>query len=535
MIFETHKAPRKNSKVLYTCAVFSALVLATSYYPLDLGFLAWFALTPFLLALRRSTIRNTIGLSFVFGYLYGATIFHWLPTVDGIEFPVYLLLLSPLFSLYYIIFGLLYRWAAQKAGALTLLLAPALWVTVEYARANFFFLSLPWNLLGHTQHAWLPAIQIADMTGVYGVSFVLVLVNEALSRLLDFAVLSRKKTSLVEQNRLSGIRINVLTPLAVMGLILTYGLFTRGESSAEGKIRIAIVQPGITVQDGMTIEERAHILGIYSDLTLAAEEKKPDLIVWPASSLPGSLSSRLVKVRIRELINRIDGHLLVGGSGAAKMSMTRSERKRYANTEFLLSRKGSTGQYHKVKLVPFNEYLPIEGKIRWPKWITTLEGNFTPGPALTLFSANEAVFGAPICWESLFPDFFRRFVNNGANLMVNPNNEAYMGKTAGPHQTMAMTVFRAVENRVAIARASSTGISAFIDPDGRVVEQIQDSEGEKLVVSGILVRDVPLANTQTFYTKHGDIFAYVMIALTLMFVLIGAFVFFRERHRGGSL
>jgi apolipoprotein N-acyltransferase len=230
---------------------------------------------------------------------------------------------------------------------------------------------------------------------------------------------------------------------------------------------------------------------------------------------------------MRELFRSINSHLLVGGSGAAKMSMLQGEGRRYANTEFFLSPEGRLkGQYHKVGLVPFNEYLPLDGKVRWPKWITTLKENFTPGPELTLFKFKQAVFGAPICWESLFPGLFRQFVKSGANLMVNPNNEAYMGKTAGPYQTMAMTVFRAVENHVAIVRASSTGISAFIAPSGKIVEQVSDDNGEVLFVPGMLVQEVPLSSRNTIYTRHGDLFAFVMIGLSIIF-LLATFVSFK--------
>ena len=134
----------------------------------------------------------------------------------------------------------------------------------------------------------------------------------------------------------------------------------------------------------------------------------------------------------------------------------------------------------------------------------------------------------------MFPDLFRRFVKDGANFMVSATNEGFYGPTAGPYQTLAINVFRAVENRVAIARSATTGVSAFINPDGKIVERIQDTNGKDLFVSGFLVRDVPLSNKKTFYTRYGDVFAYVLIGLTLLGV-IASIAAHRSRGSGSRI
>jgi apolipoprotein N-acyltransferase len=148
-----------------------------------------------------------------------------------------------------------------------------------------------------------------------------------------------------------------------------------------------------------------------------------------------------------------------------------------------------------------------------------MKDSFVPGTEYTLFQIRGGVFGSPICWENTFPDLFRRFVRDGAQFMVSVTNEGFFGYTAAPHQTLAMNVFRAVENRVAIARAATTGVSAFISPKGEVVERVTDGQGRDLFVSGVLVRDVPLSDTKTLYTLYGDVFAHAMIAVAGGFVL----------------
>jgi len=471
----------------------------------------------------------------MFGYLHGVGVFHWLPTVDGVELPVFFLVLAPIYSLYYLAFGLSYRLAAARTGRLILIVGPAIWVTVEYTRANLFFLSLPWNLLGHTQHSFLPVIQVAGITGLYGISFLLVLVNEGVSRGLETVLhLPGVIKGSNRESRLTPLFYGAVAAL-VLGTVLLYGQVKVGNYPSSDKLRVALVQPDIYLRDDMTFEERSEHLRIYSEFTRKAAQGDPDLIVWPASSLPDSLASRLVKVQLRQLLKEINTPLLVGGSGAGKMLSRDEDVKQYANSEFLLSLGSrSNAGYHKQRLVPFNEYLPLDGKIKWPLWITTLRKGYKPGRAFTLFRVGGTKFGAPICWESLFPDLFRHFVRDGANFMVSVSNEAYMGDTAGPHQSFTMNIFRAVENRVSIVRPSPTGISAIIAPDGRIMDKVQDRDGKDLFVSGILVRDIPLSEGRTFYTKYGDVFAFASIAVSMLVVFALTLAAILERSRTGS-
>ena len=153
-----------------------------------------------------------------------------------------------------------------------------------------------------------------------------------------------------------------------------------------------------------------------------------------------------------------------------------------------------------------------------------------PGDRYTLFQVGKARFGTPICWENEFPDVYRRFVREGANFMVTVTNESAFGANAGPYQTLAMNAFKAVENRVAIARAATTGVSAFIDSRGRIVSRVKDRDGRDLYVAGILLWDVPLADEKSFYTLHGDLFAQVMAAAALLMPLLCGWGAWRQRR-----
>jgi apolipoprotein N-acyltransferase len=255
--------------------------------------------------------------------------------------------------------------------------------------------------------------------------------------------------------------------------------------------------------------------------------------VWPASSLPAAISvSRLVRYTIVQLARETGSYLLVGGAGYEKLEQPKDGNPSYSNSEFLISPSGHLkGQYNKIRLLPFNEYVPLDGKIAWPRMITTIQKSFLPGESYTIFKVKDARFGSPICWENLFPDLFRRFVKDGANFMVSATNEGFYGPTAAPYQTLAMNIFRAIENRVAIARSATTGVSAFIDANGKIVERVQDSSGKDLFVSGFLVRDIPLSSKKTFYTLYGDVFAYVLIGVAVLSVMFSIVAHRLSGHR----
>jgi apolipoprotein N-acyltransferase len=294
-----------------------------------------------------------------------------------------------------------------------------------------------------------------------------------------------------------------------------------------------MIQANVVTKNRMTLPEQKEHLNAYRQLSMKAAEKSPEIIIWPGSSLPARITSTIIRQTVQQIARETGAYLLVGGAGVEKFSSQKEDRVSFSNSEFLYAPTGRVKKkYNKIRLVPFDEYLPLQDKIAWPGWITSLNFSFMRGEEYTLFEVNGAKFGTPICWENLFSDLFRRFVKAGAHFMVNVTNEGYTGRTSAPYQTLAMAVFRAVENRVPVLRAATTGVSAYISPNGEIVERIEDSNGNDLFVSGILVRDVSLHNAKTFYTKYGDIFAFVCIGLVVVSLLFALFT--RRRHRSES-
>lgn len=490
-------------------ALGSALLAALSLPSFDQGWLAWVALAPLLYALRRGGLAAGAGLGWLFGYAFGAASFFWISTIPDLN-AVRFVLLAAVFSLYYLAFGFLYALTSRRLGSWMILGAPALWVALEYFRGSLGFLASPWNLLAHSQHEALPVIQIADLTGAYGVSFVLVMVNQLASQLPELRLARRWRW-----------RAQAGAAGGVLAATLLYGwVQLAAQAPPTGHLRVALVQANVAPWSAMSSKEQMSHLAAYGRLTREAARASPDLIVWPSSSLPGPISAWMIRLYVSDLAYRAGAPLLVGGAGGDKFAPAREGYLPYSNSEFLVSPVGRLeGQYNKVRLTPFSEEVPLQGLVSWPRWMTTLEKSFVAGEEYTLFRAGGARFGAPICWENAFPDLFRRFVLEGADFMVSVTNESVFGATSGPRQTLAMNAFRAVENRVAIARAATTGVSAFIDSRGRIVSRVRDASGKDLFVPGVLAWDVPLAREKTFYTRHGDLFAQAVSAAALVLVL----------------
>ena len=495
---------------VFLLAIASGLLAALSLPSFSLAWLAWVCLAPLLYALRQRGVREAALAGALFGMTFGVSSFFWvmvIPTLHALHFAMMVLV----FSAFYLAFGALYALAARRVGAAIVLVAPALWVAAEYARGNAFFLAYPWNFLAHSQHENLAVIQVADFAGAYGVSFLLAMAGQLASEVPD--VLAGRAVRWRTQALVAGV---------LLGASLLYGARELALDPPPGpRLRVALVQANVMAYNKMSVPEQMRHLAAYERLTRLAVAEKPELVVWPSSSLPGPISFWMIRLFVSDVAQRAGAPILVGGAGGDKFAPARDGRLPYSNSEFLLTSAGAVqAQYDKIRLTPFNEEVPLQGVVAWPQWITGVQKGFVPGDRYTLFAVGPARFGSPICWENAFPDHFRRFVDEGANFMVSVTNEGVFGDTAGPRQTVAMNVFRAVENRVAVARAATTGVSAFIDAQGRIVSRIADPHGKDLFVPGFRVWDVPLAPGKTFYTRYGDVFAISAAAAALLAMLL---------------
>src|SRR5882724_6507441 len=269
----------------------SAALTTLAFPSFSFAFLAWISLAPFLFALHHTRPIAAAGLGLLFGWCLAGGVFYWLGLIPSTTVLTTLLMYLG-FALYYTIFGLIYNRLSTLPAVWMVIAAPALWVTLEYARSSLSFLSLPWNLLAHSQYRSLPLLQISDVTGVYGVSFLLVMVNQFVSQIPEHVAERRRSASLTSSNFKATWRPQVI----VLGLTLTvtfaYGFFKLGAAESSRHLRVAVVQANVLTRDRMSVEDQIEHLRAYDRLTREAAKERPDLVVWPSSSLPGPLTSR---------------------------------------------------------------------------------------------------------------------------------------------------------------------------------------------------------------------------------------------------
>ena len=521
-----------------TLSVLSGILLILTMPPHSLAPVAFIALVPLLLAVlfARTKVRAFF-LSLCCGALFFVGTFSWVTYVKNFNW-LHFVILLPLFVWYYGAFGLLLKFLAERLGiSAALWSAPFIWVVFEYARSHFFFLALPWALLGHSQYQHPMLIQISAVTGVYGVSFLIVSVNCGIAMLA--IILSRYEFGKRNKIQTPGARRASVALVVVPCCLLTASaLFGRQKANTDEVnttgYNISVVQPNISQEVKWDSEQAQWILNVLKTLTLQAEEQKPDLIVWPETSTPGALNqSSLIRNEVSSIIRSIKTPLLLGSSARSKFRAPGAERRKYLNSAYLIRDLDDFRRpqsYAKTRLLPFGEYLPYDQHVPWTSLGAPAFDGYTAGKEIKVFSLHDFQFAVTICWENIFPDLVRQFINNGAQFVVNITNEAWFGQTAAPYQFLAMSVFRAVENRIYVVRCANTGISCIIDPRGRVVDRLKDNEGQDIFVRGVLTGKVIPMNSRTFYTRYGDVFTWLCFVVCAGFLAAAVFTSLRNRE-----
>jgi apolipoprotein N-acyltransferase len=477
--------------------VFSGTALALAFPRTDWEIFGWFALIPLLVVAVGAPPR----VAFAWGWLYGLAFFlvllRWLDftfrTYSAIPWPLtwgVTFLLSAWCAMFIAATSGLMAFIARRGWpGVALATAPCLWVGGEWLRGHLLG-GFPCGTLGYSQYLKLPVIQIAELGGVHAVSFVLVAVNAALTGAL---VLGWRRA-------LTGLGAGGVLLAAVLG----FGVSRLREAPPAAEVQIAIMQPAIEQPLKWDPDHATTTLKIYLELTRQAGAGRPDLIVWPETASPTALRRDPgLLATLASLSQQLKAPLLIGSIDV----LDGGSPPRLSNAAFLVTERGIVGRYDKIHLVPFGEYVPLSGLIGfvrgWAEFIAELE----PGTREVVFPGPPAPFGIVICYEGIFPDLFRRFVNNGARVMVNMTNDGWFGRTSGPAQHLTMYPFRAIEHRIAVVRAANTGVSAFIAPSGQIVRHLG------LFERGVIADRVPLRHGRTLFTRVGDWVAWLSLAL----------------------
>jgi apolipoprotein N-acyltransferase len=496
-------------------AALSGGLLVLSFPRFDLGFLAWVALVPLLLALDGKRPGQAYLLGWIAGVVFFQGMFAWMWTIPAWNWLDSLVVQVLYLPQYVALWGLGLAWIRRRTGLATILVAPPLWVTLEYIRSHLGFLGLPWMLLGHSQYLFPPVIQVTSITGAYGLSVLIVVVNVAIAGLISDRL--RQRSGALSTARVAPGRSSLVQAGVALGLVLAvilHGTVVLSGGGASESLKVALVQGNTPRGEALNRAQHQAILDRHRSLSLEAARHAPDLIIWPETAVPGDVRHH---EPLRQAVARVavetGKHLLVGSAEHAKFTDKRLQGK-YYNTLVLFAPDGTiVGEYRKTMLVPFGEYVPLKDVVTWPKALVASMGDLLPGDKNATLSVGSVPFRAVICWEIIFADLFRRSVHEGVRFMVLATNEAWFRDSAAPRQLLAMTAFRAAENRVAIARAANTGITAFVDPFGRIASRLRSPDGREVFVDGLLVGQVSLSHQPTFYTRHGDLFAFLQIAL----------------------
>lgn len=515
-------------------------LLQVLIFPLpDFYFLSWFAFAPLIVALLRARPAGALqidgstnlqaatpGQAFLLAYVCGIVwyagtcywIFDTMRAYGGLNAAMALLalfLFCLYLGLYHGLFGLLVGLAAgpDRDNRRALISVPFFWVVAELARTRIT--GFPWDLLGTAQVDNISLSRISAFTGVYGLSFEIMLVNVALAA--AFLVHRKKRSTLL------------LAALAA-AVVLQAGRLVDAPAVPADRLAL-LVQQNIPVDENWTQETFEHTLRQLADLTVRANGggflptdsksgNKPDLIVWPESPAPFFSGDPLFRNPVSEMAKDTKSWVVTGAIG-------NNPRKNGAASELfnsaaLISPSGEwTARYDKVHLVPFGEYLPFPKLFAFAGGLTKEVGQFKSGESRTPLHAGDESLGVFICYESVFPDEVRQFANNGAHVFVNISNDGWYGDSGAYAQHLNQTRMRAIENDRWLLSATDTGVTASIDPYGRVVVRLPRK------VRDALAAPYALNSGTTFYTRHGDWFAF-LCAIISTGALVSRFVPFHK-------
>jgi len=501
-------------------ALGSGWLLILSFPKFGTGFLAWLSLVPLFYALKgEKTPTQGLLLGLVTGMTAQVGIMYWITHVvvnyGYLPYPVgiaAMLLLSAYLSLYTGFFAAAVVYFRNKKVPLWVA-APLIWTCLEYAKSHLLT-GFPWENLGYSQYLLLPIIQIADITGVYGVTFLIVIVNAMLYEALF--VPGAKKMILA--------KILVIAGLFLM--VYGYGIFRIQEIGKQmttaPKVVVRIAQGNIDQSVKWNPRYQLETIANHTDLSRPVHLSRPDLTVWPETAYPAFFQD------VNDLHRMVVGFVKQSRSWLLFGSPTYDRQGKNItlfNSAFLLSPEGTImGRYDKVHLVPYGEYVPLRQFFPFINKLVEGIGDFGTGPGYHPLTFGSYRVGVLICYEGIFPGAARMYKQEGADFLVNITNDAWFGRTSAPYQHLSMTVFRAVENRLDVVRAANTGISAFIDATGKMTQTT--ALFEKAFLDGY----VQISKGSTFYASQGDLFVYICF-LTLM-IMSAAITLRRKSHDG---
>ncbi|WP_437188468.1 apolipoprotein N-acyltransferase [Planctomicrobium sp. SH668] len=577
-IISRGKKSRPGAFSTFAFAISTAVLLWSSFTPLDWGPLAWIALVPLLcLVLPANRTRWMYRTVYLAGLIYWLATLQWMRLGDPTMYFA-LIALSAYLACYWSLFLWLCRLSVHRFHFPLLIAAPAFWVGIEYARA-YIFTGFSWYYIAHTQYRWVDFIQISDLFGAYGISFVVVLANAALVQLIQPSFLVKwnlcwpgEQGSAANWSRVSKRNGIAVSLLAVM-LVVCYGMARRnGESFPLGP-RVALIQGNFVANVRNNTDDPRDIYMKHRNLTGVTVGDAPDFVVWPEGMFPyglyeteqGVTDEQLdqvasdIPVRIwrdrdtqkalSDIAEMVDAALIIGAStfvaDPAKYSI-------FNSAVFVQPGVGMTSRYDKNHRVPLGEYIPLRELMPFLQSLTPFRGRFgiDRGTEGATFKWRDWDLIPIICFEDTVPHLVRRLSNEaGVNqgdqnqVLVNLTNDGWFHGSSELNQHLITSQFRAIETRTPLVRAVNTGISAVIDGDGVVRDALKfydasprddglplrdsmrDPKTGRLhkQLACAIVADVPLDPRTSWYVMTGDWFAAACLLAVIAAALLGIF------------
>lgn len=496
----------------------SGILMCLSFPKISFSIIAFFALVPMIYVLNGKTLREGFAAGALTGLVANIGILYWV-TFVVVEYgylPVYaglaaMLALAAFLSLYTGLFtaSLIYF---RKHGIRDIVSAPLLWTAMEYGKSHLLT-GFPWENLGYSQYLNIYFVQIADITGIYGITFFIIFINVVIH---DMLIIRNLRDKVLLKEMISGI----VLVLSIAGYgYYRVGVIERAFHDRPSK-EVLIAQGDIDQSIKWNPAYQRETLNIYKGLSLQGSKSRKDLILWPETAAPFYFQD--VNDLHRDIIDiamRSGSYLLFGSPSYVPNSNMEDVR----NSAYIVSPAGRVeGRYDKVHLVPFGEYVPLRSAFPFMGRLAACVGDCLPGKSFTPVPMGDVKIGVLICYEGIFPEIARHYLRNGVSLLVNITNDAWFGRSSAPYQHLSMVTLRSIENRVYTVRAANTGISAIIDPIGRITAKTNIFE--RTTLSGRIY----LSDEQTFYTKHGDVFVYGCFSVLAIIVIIN---FIRRRKK----
>jgi apolipoprotein N-acyltransferase len=503
-------------------AALSGVLTALAFPRFHFAFLAWLSLIPLLIALSGKRPRSGFRLGAVAGLFFYAVLLYWIPDVPRhyagmplwLCLVIYLALIGFL-ALYWGFFGSLFVTVHRAFPTGAFILAPFFWIACEYL-VTHLLTGFPWGLLGTSQYENLPFLQTASLTGVGGISFVLILLQSSF-----VLALTRKK------------RGPFFAALGLLALAHSWGWYELKKASFDGpsKVQASVIQGNVSSDIYWDFAQPGQVREIFDQhmaLTRQAAAGGSGLVIWPEFTVPlcfscGEEIYRELSAGLENYVRSSRVTLLLGTNETTGPPGNRL----YHNTAMVLHPDLSRSLYFKMHLVPFGEYTPYKKVFFFIEKLTHAIGEITPGTEPVLHTYAGHKFASPICYEVIFPGLVRDFVRRGATFLATITNDGWYGTSSAPYQHWAQAVLRAVENRRYLLRAATTGISGIVDPFGRVLTR------SRLMTLAVLTGTISPSSRLSLYARTGDVLPLAGLTLALLSSILALFHQRKDRQRHG--